>query len=198
MPPFTRRTALLAMACSALPVRLAAKPTRYQLDEAASRVGFTYILGGGKQNGTMPVQRANIIITPDNLIASKIDITLNAAGTRTRFIFATEALTGPDMLDVDRFPTIRFVSTRIKPAADGRISQGARIRGLLRIRDVTKVIEFDASLYRPRGSAPDDLSELTVTLTTRISRSSFGASGYADLVADTVTLNISATLHAAP
>lgn len=198
-----RRTAILAVIClvtvflaSSFPEILSAAPTRYQLDAKASSVGFTFTLGGGPQKGAMPVSKAKIIVDPANLSASRVDISLDVAGARTPLPFARKALTGPDVLDVARYPTIRFVSTKIKLAADGRLSGGAQITGRLTMRGVTRPVSLAASLFRARGSAVDDLSVLTVQLKGQVSRSAFGASGYGDLVADNVGLNITAVIHA--
>ncbi len=205
MTQFTRRKTLLALAAFclptalpiALPTALAAAPTRYRLDTKTSQVGFSFILGGTRQKGTMPIKRATITLDPDNLGASKIDVTLNVAKARTGLPFATQALTGPQVLDAAKYPTIRFVSNRVKLASNGRLSDGARISGNLTMHGVTRPITLNANLYRARGSAVDDLSNLTVQLTGEISRSAFGASGHADLVADIVALDIRAVISAA-
>lgn len=173
-----------------------AGPARYQLDARASNVGFTFTMGGALQKGTMPVTTAKILINPADLSASRVDISLNVGGVRTPLPFARQALIGPDVLDSARYPTIRFVSSGIKLAPDGRLSGGARITGKLTVRGVTRPVTLDAGLFRAPGSAANDLSELSVHLKGQISRSAFGATGFGDLVADTVGLNIIAVLHA--
>lgn len=174
-----------------------AKPTRYTLDTQTSSVGFFFTLSGTAQRGTMPVKRADIIIDPQDLTASTVDVLVDVARARTGLFFATQAMTGAEVLDADRFPTIRFVSTRVQLGAGGRISDGARITGDLTVRGVTRPITLEASLYRRPGSAADDLRQLMIRLRGQISRSVFGASGYSDLVNDAVTLDINATVNQA-
>ena len=188
---------LLALTAGLLPTVLGAAPTRYQLDAKASRVGFSFVLGGAAQKGTMPVSKAVILVDPDNLAASRVDISVDVAAVRTPLPFARVALIGPDVLDVARYPTIRFVSTKVTLAADGRLSGGAKITGKLTMRGVTRPVTLDASLFRAPGSAPDDLSNLTVQLQGQINRSDFGATGFGDLVADGVGLNIMAVIRIA-
>lgn len=65
------------------------------------------------------------------------------------------------------------------------------------MRGVTRPVIFEAELFRPPGSAADDLSQLSMQLKGRISRSAFGAAGFGDLVADTVGLNITAVIRIA-
>jgi polyisoprenoid-binding protein YceI len=195
MPHLTRRTALFALTSFALQPAAAAAPVPYRLDQAASTVGFRFFLSGAEQTGSMPVDTATITVDPANLAASKVDVSLRVAGARTGLIFATQALIGPEVLDAAGFPTIRFVSDRVQLASDGRLSGGARIAGQLTLRGKTHPVSFDAGLFRPPGSAADDLSELRVKLTGQISRSAFGASGYPQLVADNVDLDITAVIR---
>jgi polyisoprenoid-binding protein YceI len=179
----------------AMPFSLAAASTQYSLDAEYSHVGFTYTLGGSAQKGSMPVAQAKIIVDPANLAASRVDISLNVKGVRTALPFARPALIGPSVLDAVQFPTIRFISTAIQLGAGGRLSEGAKVSGNLTIHGVTHPVTFDASVFRARGSAKGDLSALTVHLTGQISRSAFGATGFRDLVADTVGLDITAAIR---
>ncbi|MGV6850418.1 MAG: YceI family protein [Marinibacterium sp.] len=184
----------IALASAALPGSARAKPRAYRLDAAASKVAFTFGLNGAPQKGTMPVSQADILVDPQRLGSSSVDVTLAVDKTRTALVLATEALKSPDILDAARFPVVRFRSTRVRLAPDGRLSGGATLTGALTIRDVTRPVTFQAGIFRPKGSAPDDLSRLTVRLTGAISRSAFGASGYAGLVDDRVTLDITAAI----
>jgi len=145
---------------------------------------------------SMPVSKATILVDPANLNRSRVDITVNVAGTRTPLPFARQAMIGKEVLDAQRYPTIRFVSTAVMLAPDGRLSGGATITGKLTVHGVTRPVTFKAGLFRAAGSAPGDLSNLTVQLEGQISRSAFGASGFGDLVADTVGLNITGVIHA--
>jgi polyisoprenoid-binding protein YceI len=173
-----------------------AAPTRYALDQTVSQVGFIYVLNGAAQKGTMPVSQADLVIDPENLSDAKVDVQVSVEKARTGLIFATDALKAPSVLDAGQFPTIRFVATAIHLGADGRLSNGARIDGDITMRGVTRPASFQASLFRMQGSAPDDLSTLTIRLTGAVRRSDFGASGYADLVGDVVQLDIVARIQA--
>ena len=67
-----------------------------------------------------------------------------------------------------------------------------RVEGDLTLRGVTRTVSFDATLYRQRGTEANDLSQLSFRLAATINRSDFGASGYSDLVADPIRLDITA------
>jgi polyisoprenoid-binding protein YceI len=91
---------------------------------------------------------------------------------------------------------VRFRSTRVRLGARGRISEGAQIEGDLSLRGVTRPIALDATLSRPAGTAPDDLDTLYVDLAGTLDRRDFGATGYPQMVAPEVTLDIRAEIHA--
>ena len=196
-PKTTRRRLLtFALAALALPSAVRAEALRYRIDPARSRVGFGYLLAGTAQAGDMPVATAAILIDTDDLARSRVDVTLDAARARTDLILAAGALKGRSMLDTDAHPRLRFVSTAVRLAPSGRISDGARIAGDLTIRGVTRPVTLEANLTRAAGTAPDDLRELTIRLTGSLSRAAFGVTGYPDLVGDIVTIDIVATLLA--
>lgn len=191
---FTRRALLLTVAALATPAL--ARPQTYVLDPDASSVGFSFRISGALQQGSMPITRADLVVDPTDLAASTADVIVNPARARTGFFFATDALKSKSVLNTADYPDIRFVSRRVTLAPSGRLSDGATLSGDLTIRGITQDITLDAALFRAAGSAPDDLRELSIRLSGEISRARFGATGYAQLVDDTVTLNIAATIRA--
>lgn len=195
MTPLTRRLALLGLLAAPL-APAAAAPVSYRLDPEASQVRFTFTLAGLAQTGTMPIRSARVTIDPQRLAKSRIRVELDAAGARTPLDIATRSMTGPEILDTARYPTITFETTHVQTGADGRLSDGAVIHGKLTIRGVTQPISLTADLYRPPGTAPDDLATLSARIRGQISRNRFGASGFAGLVADRVGFDITAVVHA--
>ncbi len=190
----TRRLFCTGLSLAALPLRAA--PQAYMLNGTASSIGFQFVINGVSQTGTMPVARADLLIDPTDLAASQVLVDVQADQARTGMFVATQALKSPGVLDTARFPVIRFVSRSVQLASDGRLSDGARITGDLTLRGVTHPVTLDAQLFRPPGTAPDDLRQLTVELTGAVSRSAFGAAAYAGLVDDTVKLDIRAVIVA--
>lgn len=178
----------------ALPARAA--PIAYTLERTETRVGFGFSISGVAQAGTMPVARADMTIDPDNLANSRVDVLLQAAEARTGLFLATQALKSAQVLNTAQFPTIRFTSSAIELADGGRLSGGAQVEGRLTIRDVSRPIRLTASLFRPPGTAVDDLQRLTVQMSGGISRSAWGVIGYRELVDDIVTFDIRAALRA--
>lgn len=190
-----RRT-LLAMGLATFATSTLAAPTPYRLAGTGATITYTFTLNGAPIKGTLPVNRADLSVDPDNLAASAADVTADVRQAETGLIFATQALKSASVLDADSYPLARFQSTRTILGPGGRISNGATIEGRLTLRDVTRPVRFDAGLFRPQGTAPGDLSTLVVALTARINRNDFGASGYPDLVDPVVTIDIDAEISA--
>lgn len=167
----------------------------YVLDLAATEVTFGFRLNGIWQNGTMPIFSSKVELDPRRLTETRVSVSLDARSARTGLIFATKAMTGPEVLDVAHFPTIRFVTRRVLLGPEGRLSNGAELIGDLTLRGITLPLSLQIALFRRTGSAVDDLSRLDVTLQGSLSRAAYGASGYVGLVGDTVRLDIRAGLH---
>ncbi|WP_298836565.1 YceI family protein [uncultured Roseobacter sp.] len=191
----TRRTTI-AGAFATLATAAHSAPQPYRLLKDKSTVTFTFLVNGSAQTGRVPVSTADIRVDPGNLARSSAEVTADIREARTGFGPVTQALLSASVLDAKTHPVVSFRSTRIRLGAQGRISEGARIEGDLTLRGVTAPLSLDAKLSRPAGSAPDDLSELYVDLTGALSRNTWGASGYADFVADGVRIDIHAEIRA--
>ena len=82
-----------------------------------------------------------------------------------------KAMRTPDQLDVARYQTIRFASTRVVPEGDGRL----RVTGGLTIRGVTREMTFPATVTVEGGV-------LRARATLRFLQSSFGYRPYTALL----------------
>jgi polyisoprenoid-binding protein YceI len=169
-----------------------AAPQDYRLDAAASTVSFEVSFGPDLITGTMPVLSAEMTLDFDRPADSRVAVTLDAAGATASFPFATQALTGPSVLATTEHPTIRFETTafRAQPGPGAR----AEIDGTLTIRGVTRPVTLAAEIFR---RTEGDLSSLSVHLDAVVSRAAFGASGWADMVADDVRIRIVARIDRA-
>ena len=197
MPAFTRRRTLAgALAAAALPRNAWGAPRRYRIAPEEAEIRFIFTANGNAQTGTAPLSRADLRIDPDNLQASTAEVTADISRAKAGIFLVTQALKTPEMLDAARHPTALFRSTGVTLGAAGRISEGAVITGELTLKGTTRPVRFDAAIYRPPGSAPDDLDRLEAHLTGRISRASFGITGFPDMVADTVGLDIRVRIRA--
>jgi polyisoprenoid-binding protein YceI len=196
MPDTLSRRSLLGFALCAWGFPGHAARRRYVLVRESSEISFGFTLQGTAQTGTVPVLSADIEVDTGSLAASTADVRVDIRDVRTSFIFITQALLSPEVLNAESHPVVRFRSTRVRLGARGRISEGAQIDGNLTLRGVTRPVSLDATLSRPAGSAPDDLDILYVDLAGTIDRRDFGAVGYPQLVEPQVTLDIHAEIRA--
>lgn len=195
-----RRHVLLGALAALAPIHPGvgwAAPTPYRLGPDGATITYTFMLNGAPVKGSVPVTQADLSVDPGNLSASTALVSADVRRAKTGLIFATEALKSASVLDAKTHPTARFRSTRVTLGPGGRLSDGATLEGDLTLRGVTRRIRFDAGLFRARGSATNDLSALTVMLKGKVNRRDFGATGYADLVQDTVGIDILADIRAA-
>ena len=190
-----RRTFLIS-ALAALAAPAQAAPRQYRIGPNGADITYTFLLQGAPVRGRVPLSAADLRIDPNRLTNSTADVRADMRRAKTGLGFATEAMKSPSVLAADEFPESRFTSTRVILGPSGRLSDGAVIEGRLTLRGVTRPIRLNASVYRARGSAADDFSQLSVELTGQISRGAFGASGYPNLVADDVSLLIKADIRA--
>ena len=180
---------VLTLILALLPHLAQANPQTYTLQPTASTVAFETDFGPDKITGRMPVAQADLKLDFQNLAASTVAVTLDVTGAEASFPFAAQAMKGPKVLDSREFPTITFQSTGVSGT-----TSGAEVTGNITIRGVTRPAQLHATLFRPNGSAPTDLSLLTIHLTGAVQRSDFGAVGWNDMVGDQVRLDIVAQI----
>lgn len=173
-----------------------AQARQYDLVADGSRITFIFTANGIEQTGTVPVQSTDIKVDTRQLTRSTATVTADIRKVTSGLVFITQAIKSPDLLHADAHPIVRFKAMRIILGTAGRISEGARIEGQLTMRGVTQPISLDANLSRPAGTPPDDLSVLFIQLKGTLSRAAFGATGYAGLADDAVSLDIRAELRA--
>jgi polyisoprenoid-binding protein YceI len=163
----------------------------YTLDQSAATVAFETDFGPDLITGTIPLELANLSLDFDNVANCTVEVALDVTGAKASFPFAAQALKGPKVLDAKAHPRMTFESTSVR-----RAGEAADVTGQLTIRGVTKPVTLKAQLFRPKGSAADDFSQLTVKLSGRVNRSDFGATGWSDMVGDEVRIIITARIDA--
>jgi polyisoprenoid-binding protein YceI len=113
---------------------------RWQVDTAASSIGFTHksIWGLVTVRGTFQVAEGEGVVVEDGTASGKIAV--DAASLDTKHQKRDTHLRSADFFDVEHFPTIDFVADAIK--AQGTTS--AEIKGWLTVRGITKPVSFTA------------------------------------------------------
>jgi len=160
---------LVAIAIAlALPVL--ANADTWQIDPAHTNVEFTVrhmMISNVK--GQFQKTAGTITVNGNDPATAKIDATIDATSIDTRVEKRDAHLKSPAFLDVDKFPTITFKSTKVEADGPGKW----KVTGDLTLHGVTKpvVLEVETS------GAPINVNgnvRAGASATTQIKRSDFG------------------------
>jgi polyisoprenoid-binding protein YceI len=111
-----------------------------------------------------------VVFDPQNQAASSIEAVIDAASISTLDDQRDAHLRSADFLDVEKFPTVAFKSTKLEPAGDGEW----KATGDLTIHGVTRPVVL--KVEGPTSEEKDPWGNIRVgaSATTRIKRSDFG------------------------
>ena len=144
-------------------------PGVWELDTAHSRLGsVARHLMVTKVRGSFGVFGGKIEVG-ERIEDSKVEVRIDAASIDTGSQDRDKHLRSPDFLDVEQFPELTFVSTKVERKGE----TGLRVTGDLTIRGVTKPVtleaEFDGLTDDPWGG-----KRVAFTATTEIEREDWG------------------------
>jgi polyisoprenoid-binding protein YceI len=88
--------------------------------------------------GTIGGFEGTVKFDPNNLSATKMDVTAQVATIKTDTEKRDDHLRTADFFDVAKYPTMRFQSTKVEKLAKG----GYKLTGKLTIKDVTREVSF--------------------------------------------------------
>jgi polyisoprenoid-binding protein YceI len=141
----------------------------WEIDTAHTNLGFSARHAMvAKVRGQFTDFAGTFTIDGDNLAASSAELTIQAASIDTNSADRDGHLKSPDFLDVETFPTLTFVSTKVSAKGDDII-----VAGDLTIHGVTKPVEI---VYEFLGVSQDPWgnSKIGFEGRTKISRKEFG------------------------
>jgi polyisoprenoid-binding protein YceI len=142
----------------------------WQIDPAHTNVEFTVrhmMISNVK--GQFQKTAGTITVNGSDAASAKIDATIDASSVDTRVERRDMHLKSPDFLDVAKYPTITFKSTKVE--ADG--PNKWKVTGDLTLHGVTKPVVLDVE----SSGAPVSMGGKThagASATTKIKRSDFG------------------------
>ena len=171
---------------------VSATPTTWSIDPIHSLVEFSARhMMVATVKGRFTDVKGSLEFDPANLANSRVDVEIGAASITTGDAQRDGHLRSPDFLDVDNYPTISFVSTRVEPRGEDR----ARIAGDLTIHGITREVVLDAELNGV-GQSPFGKTVAGFTAHTSINRKDFGLNWNVALetggwlVSDTIKVNL--------
>ncbi|HIE5097688.1 YceI family protein [uncultured Stenotrophomonas sp.] len=178
-----------------LPMLLATAPAwadadTYRLDPVHTRVLFTIDHAGYSQAmGTVSGSEGHLQFDPDNWRDASLDVEVPVARLDLGDAKWNQATLARSLLDGERFPSARFVSTRVEPI-DAR---HARVVGTLTLRGVSQEVTLDVTLNAiKRYPLPPFRRTAGFSASTTLSRRAFGITAWPGVIGDAVQLRIEA------
>lgn len=169
-------------------------PGAYTVEPAHTRVQFSVNhMGFTNWNGDFTGISGSLTLDPKNVAASIVDISIPVASiSNTNATIDTE-LKSSAWFDADKFPTIRFVSTKIVKTG----SNTASITGNLTFHGVTRRVVLAATFNGAGVNPLDKHYTVGFEATGTINRSDFGVKTYIPLLSDETKLHISVAFEKA-
>ena len=164
--------AMLAGALAAPGLCSSARVSAWELDPAATRIAFSVKnLSVAYVDGTLRLASGRVVLDDGDLSRSTIEAVIDAGSVDTDEAERDAHLRSADFLDVTRYPTIAFRSTRIEQV-DGN---HWKVTGNLTLRGTTRPVVLDVQ----RSTA--EASRASAHASTTIERRDFGVtySGFA-------------------
>ena len=144
--------------------------SNWNLDTVHSGINFSVRhMVVSKVRGRFAKFTGNVTLDEGDLTRSTMEATIDASSIDTGTAQRDEHLRSADFFDVERFPEIRFRSTRIETLGGERY----RLVGELTIRDVSREIALDVE-YGGRGKDPWGNERVGFTAKASLDRKDFG------------------------
>lgn len=167
---------------------------RYAVETSHTRVQFSVShMGFSNWYGDFAGVTGALTLDPKAIASAKVDITIPVASVSTTNTVLDGELKSADWFDAAKFPTIRFVSTKVVQTAPGK----ADITGDLTFHGVTKPVVLAATFI---GAGENPMSKkytVGFDATATLKRSDYGVNTYVPMIGDETTLRISAAFEKA-
>jgi polyisoprenoid-binding protein YceI len=143
----------------------------WQIDPNHTNVEFTVRhLMISNVKGQFEKTTGTITTDPANPAASSIDATIDASSVNTRVAMRDDDLKSPDFLDVAKYPTITFKSTKVEADGAGKWN----VTGDLTLHGVTKPVVLAVEATGTPIKDPMGTTRVGASATTKINRKDFG------------------------
>lgn len=123
--------------------------TQWSMQPGSSKLDFIGIQAGAAFEGGFDKFIADIRFDPQDLAASRFDVTIDMASVNSRDSERDQIIRGKDLFDVARWPTGRYVAQKFQPAGNGRYTAS----GTLTLLDVTRDVPIRFSFEEGKDGA---------------------------------------------
>jgi polyisoprenoid-binding protein YceI len=153
----------------ALPVLAGVKTYKIDPQHSSAQFAVTHLMIS-KVRGEFHAVNGTVNIDEGDISKSAVEVTIDASTVDTREPDRDKDLKSPHFLDVAKYPTMSFKSTKIEKDASGKL----RITGDLAIHGVTKSVVLDVTEPKPPIKDPWGLQRTAISGSTKINRQDFG------------------------
>jgi polyisoprenoid-binding protein YceI len=171
--------------------------TTWLIDAAHTTIEFTVKkLWFLDVKGNFDDLEGNLMLDESDICGSSVTAAINAASVETGNKRRDAQLRSADFLRVDRYPYIRFQSTRVEP---GRDRDTLRVTGSLTVREKSREVLLDVNEV-DRSCSPGGEQIVYYTAQTELDRFDFGIDYWRGLIGRKlkVAINLQASRHLNP
>lgn len=164
---------ILVTALTILSISLFAQ---WAVDKGHSKITFVVTHHGiSEVDGYFKKYDVSLSATKDDLSDAVFEINIEAASINTDLEMRDNSLKGEDLFNVDKYPTIHFISTSFKKKQGNEYS----MTGNITIKGITKPINLDVTMNGPVANPNTNMKGLQIGIkaTGKISRSNFNVGG---------------------
>jgi polyisoprenoid-binding protein YceI len=138
------RVAILALTSLAF-VSLALAAVQWSLQPRDSTLTFTAVQAGAKFESRFDKFTADIRFDPQDLASGRFDVRIDLNSVDTGDSERDDTLKGPDLFNVQKWPTARYVTESFTSKGNGKYVAN----GKLTLRDVTREVPIEFT-FEPR------------------------------------------------
>jgi polyisoprenoid-binding protein YceI len=169
-----------------------AAPQTYKLVKDHVNVTFSINhIGFSNTHGWFREPDGTLVLDADKPEASKVDITVNTASIDTNQAQRDKDLSGGQWLDVAKFPTMHFVSTKVTRTGQDT----ADVTGDLTLHGVTKPLVLKTKLNKLGPSPFGGTPTVGFSATGSLKRSDYGIATFLPNIGDEVQIVIDAEFN---
>lgn len=142
----------------------------FQIDQSHSEIQFSARhMMVSKVRGVFETWNGAIALDPAAPANTTVDITIDAASINTKDAQRDGHLRSPDFLNVEKFPSVTFKSTKVDVTGDNT----AKLSGDLTIAGTTKPVVLDVE-YQGNAKSPWGTTNYGFSAHTKINREDWG------------------------
>ncbi len=142
----------------------------YQIDPAHSSIQFSVRhLMISNVRGTFTGVKGTVVYDSDNPAASTIEAEIDASTVNTLEANRDAHLKTAEFLDIEKYPTMKFQSTKVETDGDG-----LKVTGNLTLHGVTKPVVLNVEEVAPEAKDPWGNTRVGAAAKTKLKRSDFG------------------------